>query len=204
MANFDTQVFKELNEESEYWLGYLFADGNVSENTRGLVLNLTSIDKEHIYKFKDFLDFKGAITKSEAFKVNKITTAYTLKISCTLFVKELSKYNLLPRKSTEELVPDCLKSSRHFWRGMVDGDGWITNNASDIRIGLCGSLDVVGKFNAYIKSVLDINSHYIKPHGKIYVTYYNNKDAHMIVKHIYKNSSIYLDRKYNFVKRYLN
>ena len=57
---FDETVFDEITEESAYWMGFLMADGNIylpkgKRNPR-ITLVLSEKDKEHIVKFKFFLN----------------------------------------------------------------------------------------------------------------------------------------------------
>ena len=52
-------------EEMEYWIGYITGDGYVRDRRRNRmqVLGLQSIDREHIEKFKEFMQYTGKIIK---------------------------------------------------------------------------------------------------------------------------------------------
>lgn len=43
------------NEEKAYWLGFLYADGNVSLKEDKIELSLAEKDLNHIKKFKNFI-----------------------------------------------------------------------------------------------------------------------------------------------------
>ena len=42
---------------------------------------------------------------------------------------------------------------RHYWRGMVDGDGTIGTYDGDAKLGLCGSLALVEAFLEWAKDI---------------------------------------------------
>jgi len=49
-------VFKEVaNANTAYWLGFLAADGCISEDKHRLVLGLTMQDRPHIEQFRRFI-----------------------------------------------------------------------------------------------------------------------------------------------------
>ena len=52
----DETVFDIVTDESAYWIGFLMADGYIVETKKcSPTLGITLIDKEHLYKFKNFL-----------------------------------------------------------------------------------------------------------------------------------------------------
>lgn len=58
---------------------------------------------------------------------------------------DLSKFGVVPRKTSTTFLPEIKESLMpHLIRGLIDGDGWITethtaNNKSHLVIGFCGS-----------------------------------------------------------------
>jgi hypothetical protein len=48
-------------EEKAYWLGFLYADGNISSNGHRLEIALSIKDLEHLSKFKNFLNLETEI-----------------------------------------------------------------------------------------------------------------------------------------------
>lgn len=78
-------------------------------------------------------------------------------------VSDLMKYGITPKKTgTERINLDMIPSNlqRHFFRGLVDGDGWITNSISPTTgrlitsIGICGSQYMCQLFTEYIHNTL--------------------------------------------------
>jgi hypothetical protein len=54
---YDETIFSKIdNEEKAYWLGFLYADGSITNSDRySLELSLKESDREHIVKFQQFL-----------------------------------------------------------------------------------------------------------------------------------------------------
>lgn len=58
-AQFNEYVFDNIDtEEKAYWLGFIYADGCISDNGS---LEIGLIDKEHLEKFRKFLSSKNPI-----------------------------------------------------------------------------------------------------------------------------------------------
>ena len=52
----DQYIFDVIDtEEKAYWLGFLFADGNISSSEDKLEINLSATDVDHLEKFRTFL-----------------------------------------------------------------------------------------------------------------------------------------------------
>lgn len=55
----DNTVFDVIDtEEKAYWLGFLYADGNIGSTECKLEVNLQASDWEHMKKFQEFLKYK--------------------------------------------------------------------------------------------------------------------------------------------------
>lgn len=137
-------VFDTITEESAYWIGFLLADGNVyhpPKRSKQLNLGLAEKDWEHLEKFKKFI---GSDKKLYYNAGGVFISFYSNRI-----VEKLAEYGIVPRKSKIAKVSEGLNNNRHFWRGMIDGDGWVGHR----MLGLCGTFDVVSSFNCFIRSL---------------------------------------------------
>lgn len=143
-------IFDTITEESAYWIGFILADGNIyhpPKRSKQLNIGLAKRDWEHLEKFKKFI---GSNKKLYYGKDGVFISFYSNRI-----VKKLAEYGVVPRKSKIVKVPEQLKDNRHFWRGMVDGDGWVTfTDKGYPTFGLCGTYDVVSGFRDFINSML--------------------------------------------------
>lgn len=157
-------VFDTITEESAYWIGFILADGNVyhpKKRSKQLNLGLAEKDWEHLEKFKKFIGSNKPLYYN---KGGVFISFYSNRI-----VDKLAEYGIVPRKSKIAKIPEQLKNNRHFWRGMVDGDGWISIKEDGSTIlGLCGTLDIVFGFKRFVEYkawyILEIPD--IKPYQK--------------------------------------
>jgi len=204
IVNVDENVFEKIDsEEKAYWLGFLMADGNISNKTLSnrnrVELTLAEKDKEHLEKFKSFIQYKGNISyreKQKAYRVafNSVKVHNDLnKLGCTS-TKSLTL--TFPEKNiiAKELIP-------HFIRGYFDGDGSILNPEKyAIGIQILGTYS----FLTSILKELNIDKKLIKKDIRhLNNTYYISiagKNARMFADFIYKDATVYLERKY---KRYI-
>lgn len=134
--------FVEINSaDKAYWLGVLYADGNLTEKTKEVRLGL--IDKEHIEKFKNAIGAtKHKIGKVEDVRFNSLSTYYYLGVKSQLMYESLTKLGCIPNKSlvlsSIPDIPDELVS--HFIRGYFDGDGSIHKaNIKQWRVSFTGT-----------------------------------------------------------------
>ena len=119
----NTRFFNEIDTpEKAYWIGFITADGNISNNT--ITIKLNQQDAAHLSKFLQHIESSSSIT----FSTNNIGTNYAqIKIHSVCLSTALAKngvgsnktWTALPWSGPNELM--C-----HYWRGVVDGDGWIS------------------------------------------------------------------------------
>ena len=189
-------VFDTITEESAYWIGFLLADGNVyhpPKRSKQLNLGLAEKDWEHLEKFKKFV---GSNKKLYYNAGGVFISFYSNRM-----VEKLAEYGIVPRKSKIAKVPEQLKNNRHFWRGMIDGDGWVVERHDDSTIlGLCGTLDIVFGFKRFIESrawyIAGIPD--VKPHQKTECCWevkYGGLYVRNLLNILYSSCRISLERK---------
>lgn len=206
------------SEDKAYWLGFLYADGCVSQDLKNVVLELSSVDKQHIYKFANTIQSNHKISDKKA------KHDYTrIAVSCKQMGIDLYNHGCVSKKSmilqfpTNDIVPEYL--IYHFIRGYFDGDGCLSRSS-----GMRKRNDRnANKFYPYDKwylkfvgteSMMNGISKYLDMHNKLYnqikgKNHYTLKcGGKELVKTkmdmIYKDATIYLDRKYNKYKELCN
>ena len=121
----DISKFFELDkEETQYWIGYICADGNIQYDfdNRNYTVSLYSKEMEPLLKFQKY--FGKDIVKIHITKTTGMIKAYiNSKKLCEYFIETL---NITPRKS-KDLNPN-IEFTNHFIRGYFDGDGCIVNS----------------------------------------------------------------------------
>lgn len=183
-------------EEKAYWLGFLYADGYVSLKENKIELSLSTQDLTHIEKFRDFMKIKNKIS------YRKNTNSYRISFRSIKCKEDLINKGCVPNKSltlsfpNNEKVPSNL--IRHFIRGYFDGDGWFTNTDSCFQVGIIetegfikGFLNVVNDINKTCK-IFDVHR---EDGAKKYI-FGAYSDVLFFLNWIYKDSKIYLSRKY--------
>ena len=197
-------IFNKIDtEEKAYWLGFLYADGSVGSKEDKIELGLAEKDFHHIEKFKTFIGLPNKISYRESSKSYR----YTFRSkSCK---QDLIKQGCVPKKSlilkfpTEDQVPKNLL--RHFLRGYFDGDGWFSNTGKCFQVGLIGTEDFI---KGFLNAIDDINKEnkifdvHRADGAKRYV-FSGYNDVLNFLNYIYKDSSIYLDRKYEHYLEFL-
>ena len=184
-------------EEKAYWLGFLYADGSIGSKEDKIELGLAEKDLKHIEKFRDFMNISNKISYREK------TKSYRMSFRSAKCKQDLINKGCIPKKSlildfpNENQVPKHL--IRHFIRGYFDGDGWFTNTESCFQIGIIGTENFINGFLNSIENtnkdnkILDVHR---KNGAKRYV-FGAYDDVLNFLNWIYKDSNIYLERKYN-------
>ena len=192
-----TNFEKIDTEEKAYWLGFLYADGSVGSKEDKIELGLAEKDLKHIEKFKTFMNINNKISYREK------TKSYRMSFRSAQCKQDLINKGCVPKKSlilnfpNENQVPKYL--IRHFIRGYFDGDGWFTNTEKCFQVGIIGTENFINGFLDSIENI-DKKNKIFDVHredgAKRYV-FGAYDDVLNFLNWIYKDSNIYLERKYN-------
>lgn len=194
---FNENAFNVITEESAYWIGFLMADGNVSYkhgNSPEISLVLQARDKEHLIKFRSFLKAEHALINIH--KCNSVR----FSIKSKTLTADLKMYNVVPRKSFTARATGELILNRHFWRGVIDGDGSIGVYKSGIMLRLYGSFELLNQFLVFIKPYTPDCKVTVRKHKNIYIVNLCGKYAKDMINVLYSNCTIALSRKLNAAK----
>lgn len=195
----DQTVFDTITPESAYWVGFLMADGHIdmhekwSGNPR-INLVLAAKDGEHVEAFRSFLKSEHAITKYGYINENGARVDFwRISVVSPHMVKTLGQYGVVPCKTFKTQVFH-LENDRHFWRGMIDGDGSLSISRGQPRVRFAGSKTLVNQFADYAHTLCDHNSTVI-PHKNIYTVAIWSRYAVTVVRELYRDCTIALPRK---------
>ncbi|GAA0348258.1 hypothetical protein GCM10008931_44430 [Oceanobacillus oncorhynchi subsp. oncorhynchi] len=218
---YDENFFEEIDtEEKAYWLGFLFADGYISkdEYTYKFGCALADKDKNHLNKLVTSLKSN---TPVHNYKASKSSFKEGAGYSRVIFVgdkicKDLMRYGCTEHKSRTlkfpmDHIPKVL--IRDFIRGYIDGDGSITKTFVKSRNCFVYTVKIVGtyeflkgihhefketlsaKFNPRKRDESHINTYSQEYGGELQVEW--------ILNYLYKDANIFLDRKYNIFKEFV-
>ena len=198
----DNNFFNKENEESFYWAGFIAADGCVNNRHR-LNLGLSILDQVHLNKLRLSLNYSGTV---KSYSDSTCELSIYSKQICNDLQK---KFNIIPRKSLVYTFPNQIKDHdliNHFMRGYFDGDGSLYYPATkkltpQLYFNLRGTSQFLNSFKDILNKNCYINDKTIRLNGGIYsLDYGGNKITKKIMDFLYKNSSIFLERKFNKYK----
>lgn len=208
----DNNFFSRDNELSFYWAGFLAADGCLFKkiNTKTINLYISDKDEGHLRLFKNHVNYNGIIRRSMTRRDNpnwKDTTQCGMVISSAEMFNDLGRFNLKPNKSLIYEFPEHLKNHEyihHFIRGYIDGDGCFYFDASRNRV----CFELRGTNNC-MQNILDIfgeqcgikhESNVTKPDATSKIKLSGKKYMFKLVDYLYKDATIFLQRKYDIAK----
>ena len=206
-ARLDETVFDSMDtEEQFYWLGFLYADGNISKTGNRLELTLALKDIDHLEKFRNFLKLTTEIK----------TVLRNGHYICRLYVRNkhlwetLNNLGCVPCKSLILEFPkkEIFKNNKmfilHFIRGYVDGDGCLSYywNKQHTSINTQVSIVSTESFLNSIKKLFGNKHGYIHNksskdwENKAYQLTFNGAIARKFARYLYEKATIYMQRKY--------
>lgn len=189
--NINYNPFINLNDkETQYWLGFLAADGSIFKNR--ISLGLQEQDESHIDKFINFIGCN--LPKKKTLKDNKYI-GYRVSFKNAETVKFLSNIGITNKKSFTLFYKS--KFTNDFIRGVIDGDGYIRKNHQEVSIATA-SKEFANQLQRFIIKNYSVNCTIRKYDNKsIYtVGVYGRLQVEKLLELTYKNASIYLERKY--------
>ena len=217
-TDINTSFFKEINsEESAYFLGFLYADGNVQiKNTAYTVtLKLKSNDQIIIEKFRDIMSPSSPIkiTQNKGFP----NTYSYFRINQKEICEQLISLGCGPNKSLILEFPTKVPTNliKHFLRGYSDGDGSIYKNKFKNK----KTINTIWKFVStkqfcqqtakILKEELGISCSQSLSRPKtndITTTLVvgGNLQVKKVLDWLYQDATIYLPRKYEKYQEFIN
>lgn len=210
---YDESFFEEINnEEKAYWLGFIYADGCISEifnkktgalKSRTMELTLSKIDEVHLMKFllsiKSNKPIEQKLIKLNGNEYKACKTSINNKKICD----DLINLGCIPRKSLtidfpkENVVPRYL--IRHFIRGYFDGDGCVSFNHDNLSyiVNFVGTESILSGIQDFVEKENSLFRTVIRGKGKAFqVSWGGFTNFKLWYELLYKDSNIFLDRKH--------
>ena len=197
-------IFDSIDtEEKAYWLGFMFADGNIGKDRNSIELSLSSKDYEHMLKFKKFLQYNDDLKVTNTNFIN--SKRVRLLFSSKRIHDTLNIYGCVPQKSLILRFPkiEIFKDTtlvRDYIRGYVDGDGclsYLDKSHKAPNITIIGTKQFLEELLKYIPIKANVNKR-----NNVYILNISRKKAYNLSNYIYSNCTIYLERKYLRYKEY--
>lgn len=193
--HFNERYFAEIDsEEKAYWLGFLYADGNVWKNTVGIALS--AVDLDHLSKVTTAIEAKVAPRYRES------NDSWVVKFNSCIMVNDLAQWGLVPAKSHIIKTPAVSNGLlRHFYRGYFDGDGWIScrKRSKTWSVGVVsGSRDFVEDIRGWLGGQIGSKAKIVdkKKARASQIVFEGNGICRRAVEILYGNATVYLERKH--------
>lgn len=188
-------------EERAYWLGYIVADGCVHSGGKRVSISSTGKDKAHLEKFKAAIESDAPLYPGRGSGPKK---EYSVIVHSGAFWRSLFLLGVVPQKTwTVKPWQGPPELMRHYWRGVVDGDGWITYQPDKGRycVGLCGNKAIVAGFHNFArehtgnetKIVQYLKHKYTKPF--FHIAYGSINATKKLAALLYEDTTVSLSRK---------
>lgn len=202
--------FSIINTEKKaYWLGVLFADGNISKNSsKSGSLFFSSKDKDWVESFVKDINSSNTV-KLETHNTFVKSKIWKIQITSKQLYDDLNNLGCTPVKSKTMLFPKLPKNLiHHFIRGYFDGDGsvGIYNNLKNhdwkiLKSGFCsGSKEFLDSLIMH----LPIQNKVVHTrNNSMYTIQISLNDSIELYKYMYNNDTICLKRKKLIFEKYL-
>ena len=193
--------FESIEEENQaYLVGLLIADGYVighKHNPKkagrtpawGIALNYK--DKYILEWIKDTVGLHTKIVRT-----NRNT--YFINTTSKKMVDDLGKYGVVPRKSFLTYLPDNIpkEMQRHLIRGILDGDGCISNHTCSFY----GNKDLLIGIRSLLKEEIGIGdkkiTHRERGIGADSFSFSSRECVKKFYHYLYDDATIFMKRKY--------
>ena len=124
------KVFETIDtEEKAYWLGFLYADGNVDADQNTISLALSEEDKSHVKRFRTFMSLcDKKLHKKYKKKDNKTYVSYEFSFTSQIIKEQLVRLGCRPKKTytlqfpTPDMVPDELINHFFYLRDVMESN----------------------------------------------------------------------------------
>lgn len=224
--NCDHEFFSRDNEETFYVAGFIAADGCVKDrkNSSGNVryelgIGLSKEDKAFLEQLRQMMKAETPV-RDFLVKNSKRNPEWNdtwkseIIITSQKMCEDLERFNIVPRKSLIYTFPEWMKThplKHHFIRGYNDGDGSFYRPklaegkcAEQIYFSMRGTPKFLTDVRYILEQECDLEER-DKPirisSGHGILEYGGNGIVSKISDYLYRNATIYLQRKYKVIDR---
>lgn len=210
----DEHYFDDIDTPNKaYYLGLLYADGFNNERTNTIIISLQKGDENVLELMRrdmcseiplKLIDHSDRRACGQNWK-----DQYRLEVHSKHMSKTLKQYGVVQNKSLILEWPTFLRDYLypHFLRGYIDGDGCIKTQKYTYEVNFAGTYNFCKKAQDYILEKFNIECTLYKDACKNGITsvlyIYGKKSVKHFLDSIYKDSDVYLERKYNtYISKY--
>ncbi|HVK19365.1 MAG TPA: hypothetical protein VM533_20695 [Fimbriiglobus sp.] len=199
----DHEYFRIIDtEEKAYWAGFLLADGFIAQNR--VNVSVKADDGYHLEKLRQALK---AVNPVKVYRQARNSYAggrfAVFGVASPQLLRDLEPLGVVRNKTgkTEPAtgIPQALL--RHYWRGVIDGDGYLGYRPrspgrplSGFYLGLVGDRAVVEAFREFCRTSTRTAAS-VRPHKSVFRYLITGRSAARVASLIYDGASVALSRK---------
>lgn len=212
MYEYNTNLIKRDSEFKYYFLGFVAADGWISDKSNRIEITLKSSDECILKIFRDMICPGKHIGDKQIKLYDKYYHAKKLTFDNKEIKNMVMSYLNTTNKTSSLIFPYGIPDAylKDFIRGYIDGDGTIgiakrvklVDNKEQFyygpRLRVIGTRAFLQGLHINLKRILDLKNN-VNPHKKgienVYVIEYAFNAANKIYNILYDNSTYFLPRK---------
>lgn len=204
-------------EEKAYWLGFMYADGWIQDNSNRhgqdhFGISLADEDEKHLNKFLKSLNATNPINYDDSSVKRGQSRIAKVELTSQKTVDDLIKHGCFKKKTLILKPPTSVPNELipHFIRGFFDGDGSIIKSGGKFY-------EQYGRYNFSISfSCMEEIAYWLQDYFKFgsvikdqrkrksySYTIGGNNVVEEFYHILYDNANIYLERKYNRFQEFL-
>jgi hypothetical protein len=207
-------AFLDVNEkECAYFYGWLLTDGCLKKTkyAHNVSIEIGLKDVAILESLQSYIANGNTVRVRHRFdkRTDKTYSMCSYAFQYEPITSRLMSLGLSERKSTKELCPGVFLYNRDFWRGVLEGDGYLSKLGSGTKMQICGSVELCNQWFDYCKSVVtDMHMTITEDHKKnsLFHTYSGRfTECKLVLDSLYLGvpQHLRLERKYNlYVGRY--
>ena len=195
-------AFEDYTELMAYSLGLLYSDGFILkayQEGRQRQLGLKMNDEDAVRFVAEYLNVQDRVKYNKRKNGTK-SEFWEFRISSDRLVSKVEKLGLTMTKSFNQLVPKIPQSlMRHFIRGLIDGDGSLSNDTHQVSIIAFGDLAWYLHYflrNLGFENTINLNKQCAKINLYGIKVYASCDNSLNFLNYLYKDSNYYMNRKY--------
>lgn len=195
------RMFEQIdNESAAYWLGFIYADGNIGKNGKTVQVNLSRRDRGHLEVLAELWGRNICDYESFNRRAGTISKLSVLAKNDADLWLDLNRHGIEPRKTyvtnSEPWthVPDHLL--HHFVRGWFDGDGTVITKTPQPTVGFCGTETAMLQLRSLLVARLGVSTVVVETGEGVHILRWTGRDqCSTIFRWMYKEAKIMLPRK---------
>ncbi|MCK9567806.1 hypothetical protein M0R72_02500 [Candidatus Pacearchaeota archaeon] len=183
-----------------YFLGLLYADGNVNRKLNQITLKLKASDVHILNDIKYEFGINGPLYKDRP-KNPRAENQLALKIINKRTKDNFIRHGVIPRKTWRLSFPFWLPQNlrSHFVRGYFDGDGclYIDRNRNNASFDICGTYNMCSDLEFVLKNSIGVCTQISKDRNIFRIRIRRYIDVVAVCNWMYYDAKLFLKRKYD-------